>query len=72
MGLMLQLTSGEEIDFSDVLKVFKAATSEAGKNLGLPLLGTLMPGAPADIMAVRGNPFEWNTLTWYLPATILL
>ncbi|SFK57612.1 hypothetical protein SAMN05216302_1009106 [Nitrosomonas aestuarii] len=55
---MLQLTSGEEIDFSDVLKVFKAATSEAGKNLGLPLLGTLMPGAPADIMAVRGNPSE--------------
>lgn len=58
LGLMLQLTSGEEIDFSDVLKVFKAATSEAGKNLGLPLLGTLMPGAPADIMAVRGNPSE--------------
>ncbi|GJL76221.1 amidohydrolase family protein [Nitrosomonas sp.] len=65
MGLMLQLTSGEEIGFPDVLKVFKAATSEAGKNLGMPHLGTLMPGAPADIIAVRGNPFERFKLLEY-------
>lgn len=57
MALMLHLTSGEAIDFMDVLNVFKAATSEAGKNLGNPLLGTLLKDAPADIIAVRGNPF---------------
>lgn len=57
MSLMLHLTSGDSIDFPDVLNVFKAATSEAGKNLDKPLLGTLSPGAPADIIAVRGNPF---------------
>lgn len=65
MRLMLQLTSGVEIDFQDVLKVFKAVTSEAGKNLGMPLLGTLMPGAPADIIAIRGNPFERFKLLEY-------
>ncbi len=57
MRQMLKLTSGEEVDFTDVLNVFKAATSEAGKNLGLPLLGTLSLNAPADIIVVRGNPF---------------
>lgn len=57
MVLMLHLTSGDAIDFMDVLNVFKAATSEAGKNLGDPLLGTLLKDAPADIIAVRGNPF---------------
>lgn len=65
MRLMLQLTSGAEIDFQDVLNVFKAATSEAGKNLGMPLLGTLMPEAPADIIAIRGNPFERFKLMEY-------
>lgn len=65
MRLMLQLTSGAEIDFQDVLNVFKAATSEAGKNLGMPLLGTLMPDAPADIIAIRGNPFERFKLMEY-------
>ncbi|MCB1950124.1 MAG: amidohydrolase, partial [Nitrosomonas sp.] len=65
MRLILLLTSGAEIDFQDVLKVFKAATSDAGKNLGLPLLGTLMPGAPADVIAIRGNPFERFKLLEY-------
>ena len=65
MKLILLLTSGMEIDFQDVLKVFKAATSEAGKNMGIPLLGTLMQGAPADIIAVRGNPFERFKLLEY-------
>ncbi|UJP05135.1 MAG: amidohydrolase family protein [Nitrosomonas sp.] len=55
---MLHLTSGESIDFSDVVNVIKAATSKAGEHLGLAPLGTLVPGAPADIIAVRGNPFE--------------
>jgi imidazolonepropionase-like amidohydrolase len=58
MRLMLHLTSGDSIDFTDVINVFKAATSKAGEHLGIPGLGTLKPGAPADIIAVKGNPFE--------------
>jgi len=56
--MMLHLTSGESIDFTDVVNVFKAATSKAGEHLGLAPLGTIAPDAPADIIAVRGNPFE--------------
>ena len=56
--MMLHLTSGASIDFADVVNVFKAATSKAGEHLGLAPLGTLTPGAPADVIAVRGNPFE--------------
>lgn len=52
LHLMLHLTG------ITPLKAFQAATSNAGKNLGLPLLGTLKKGAPADLIAVRGNPFE--------------
>lgn len=40
----------------DVMDVLRAATSKAGEHLGLPLLGTLQQGAPADIIAVKGNP----------------
>ena len=40
------------------LDVIKAATSEAGMELGMAPLGTLSPGAPADIIAVRGDPFK--------------
>ena len=40
------------------LDVIKAATSEAGIELGMAPLGTLSPGAPADIIAVRGDPFK--------------
>ena len=58
MHLMLHLTSGPSIEFADVLNVFKAATSKAGENLGNPLWGTLSPNAPADLIAVKGNPFE--------------
>jgi hypothetical protein len=66
MKLMLQLTSGSAvIGFQDVLNVFKSATSEAGKNLGMPLLGTLKHGAPVDIVAVKGNPFERFKLLEY-------
>ena len=60
MHMMLQLTHGvDAINFNDVVNIFKSVTSKAGERLGLnPLLGTLTPGAPADIIAVRGNPFE--------------
>jgi len=58
MHLMLHLGSGASIDFSDVVNVFRAATSEAGEHLGLAPLGTLASGAPADLIAVKGNPFQ--------------
>ncbi|MBY0474886.1 MAG: amidohydrolase family protein [Nitrosomonas sp.] len=65
MILMLNLTSPDGIDFGDVLRVFRSATSEAGKYLNYPLLGTLKKHAPADIIAVRGNPFERFKLLEY-------
>ncbi|MGH3822519.1 MAG: amidohydrolase family protein [Pseudonocardiaceae bacterium] len=38
------------------IEALRAATSEAGKELGLGTLGTLTPGAPADLIAVPGDP----------------
>lgn len=35
--------------------VLRAATAKAGQYLGIPLLGTIQPGAPADLIAIRGN-----------------
>ena len=58
LHIMLHTLSGSAIDFEDVVNVLKAATSKAGEDLGVPGLGTLTPGAPADVIAVRGNPFE--------------
>ncbi len=55
---MLQALSGESIDFADVVNIFKAATSKSAEGLGIPGLGTLTADAPADLIAVRGNPFE--------------
>jgi len=40
------------------LDLFRTVTSEAGAYLGLAPLGTLKPGAPADLIAVRGDPIE--------------
>ncbi len=57
LHMMLHLTSGGAIDFPKVVNVIKSATSTAGARLGIPGLGTLSAGAPADIIAVRGNPF---------------
>ncbi len=65
MHYMLLLTSGASIDFMDVLNVFRAATSKAGAHLGINKLGTLTRGAPADVIAVRGNPFEKFKLLEY-------
>ncbi|KIO49889.1 amidohydrolase family protein [Nitrosospira sp. NpAV] len=41
-----------------LIDVLRAATSKAGQHLNWPLLGTLQPGAPADIIAVRGDPSQ--------------
>jgi imidazolonepropionase-like amidohydrolase len=38
------------------IEVIRAATSTAGLQLGMASLGTLAPGAPADLWAVRGDP----------------
>lgn len=57
LHLMLQARTASPTA-TDVLQIFKAATSEAGKHLGIAGLGSLTPGAPADLIAVRGNPFE--------------
>ncbi|MCF8722300.1 imidazolonepropionase-like amidohydrolase [Nitrospina gracilis] len=40
------------------MEILRAATSHSGKHLGVPLLGTLEPGAPADLIAVKGNPLH--------------
>ncbi len=38
------------------LEVLRSATSKSGRYLNIPLLGTLQPGAPADMIAVKGDP----------------
>jgi hypothetical protein len=38
------------------LEVLRSATSKSGRYLNSPLLGTLQPGAPADLIAVKGDP----------------
>ncbi len=55
LHLMLHLTG------MSPLELFRTATSEAGEHLGLAPLGTLPPGALADLIAVRSNPFELQT-----------
>lgn len=52
LQLMMHLTGMTPLD------LFRTATAKAGEHLGLAPLGTLVPGAPADVIAVRGNPFE--------------
>jgi imidazolonepropionase-like amidohydrolase len=37
-------------------EVLRAATSEAGEELGMEPLGRLTPGAPADLIAIKGDP----------------
>ncbi len=39
-----------------LLDALGAATAKAGRYLGIPMLGTIQPGAPADLIAIRGNP----------------
>lgn len=38
-----------------LLDALRAATAKAGQYLGIPLLGTIQPGAPADLIAIRGD-----------------
>ncbi|MDO9048926.1 MAG: amidohydrolase family protein [Methylobacter sp.] len=47
---MMHMANMQPID------VLRTATSKAGRYLNIPLLGTLQPGAPADMIAVKGDP----------------
>lgn len=40
------------------LEVLRMATAKAGEYLNLPMLGTVLPGAPADLIAVRGDALQ--------------
>jgi imidazolonepropionase-like amidohydrolase len=40
----------------DLINILQAATSKAGSHINIPLLGTLQVEAPADIIAVKGDP----------------
>lgn len=42
----------------DALAVLQTATAKAGRLLGIPLLGTLEPGAPADLIAITSDPVQ--------------
>ncbi|MDX8127914.1 amidohydrolase family protein [Methylomonas sp. OY6] len=47
------------------LDVLRTATSKAGQYLNMPLLGSLLPGAPADLIAVKGDPTQKLKLLEY-------
>ncbi|MCK9607924.1 MAG: amidohydrolase family protein [Methylomonas sp.] len=47
------------------LEVLQTATAKAGAYLNIPLLGTLLPGAPADLIAVSGDPLQSLKLLEY-------
>ncbi|AEF98937.1 amidohydrolase family protein [Methylomonas methanica] len=67
LHLMLHLSSGETIEFPDVLNVLRSATSQAAAHLdtGIQGLGTLTADAPADLIAVKGNGLERFKLLEY-------
>lgn len=52
------------------INLFRTATSRAGEYLNIPLLGTLLPGAPADLIAVKGDPTE-NFKTLEYPSLVI-
>lgn len=47
------------------LEILRTATSKAGRYLNMPLLGTLQAGAPADLIAVKGDPMQELKLLEY-------
>ncbi len=52
LNLMMQLAK------MPPLEVLRRATSKSGQWLNIPLLGTLQHGAPADLIAVQGDPTQ--------------
>jgi imidazolonepropionase-like amidohydrolase len=51
-------------------EVLRAATSDAGKELGMEPLGRLEPGAPADLIAIKGD-VELNLKTLEYPDLVM-
>ena len=49
---MMSMTNMQPLD------ILRSVTSKSGRYLGIPLLGTLQLGAPADMIAVQGNPMQ--------------
>ncbi|CAD6877202.1 hypothetical protein [Methylomonas albis] len=47
------------------LEIIRTVTSKAGQYLNIPLLGTLLPGAPADVIAVKADPTQKLKLLEY-------
>lgn len=56
---MMQMTNMQPIE------VLRSATSKSGQYLNIPLLGTLQAGAPADMIAVKGDPTQALKLLEY-------
>ena len=52
---LMHLMHMAKMELPDALR---AATAKAGQHLGVPLLGTIQPGAPADLIAIQGNPAQ--------------
>lgn len=52
------------------VQALQTATAKAGAYLNIPKLGTLQSGAPADIIAVAGNPLE-NFKTLEYPILVM-
>ncbi len=53
-----ELISMMQLAKMPVLEVLRSATLKAGQYLNVPMLGTLQPGAPADMIAVQGDPTQ--------------
>jgi predicted amidohydrolase YtcJ len=51
-----ELTAMMDMAKMQVIEVLRSATSKSGQHLNIPLLGTIQPGAPADLIAVKGDP----------------
>jgi imidazolonepropionase-like amidohydrolase len=52
LQLMMHLTG------KTALEILQTATSKAGQQLGLAPLGTISAGAPADLIAVKGDALQ--------------
>lgn len=55
----------QELTGMTPLELIQTATAKAGEYLNIPLLGTLSPDAPADLIAVKGDPLQKLKLLEY-------
>ncbi len=52
-------------------KLLQLPTAKAGKYLGIPLLGTIQNGAPADIIAIKGSVMNRNIKALEYPGFVM-